>query len=86
VALTEGIRAGGIVGWGGDKSDEHNPHVVTALDKLAIAVPEPISGYKEMMPWIRSWGAEVEVLGPLLVRKAIADEAAKMAATYAGIR
>jgi len=33
------------VGWGGDKSDEHNPHVVTALDKLAIAVPEPISGY-----------------------------------------
>ena len=45
MALTEGIRAGGIVGWGGDKSDEHNPHVVTALDKLAIAVPEPISGY-----------------------------------------
>jgi proteasome accessory factor B len=26
-------------------SDEHNPHVVTALDKLATALPEPISAY-----------------------------------------
>jgi predicted DNA-binding transcriptional regulator YafY len=26
-------------------SDEHNPHVVTALDKLATALPEPISGH-----------------------------------------
>ncbi len=49
---------------------------------FTVRVSEP----KEMMPWIRSWGAEVEVLGPPLVRKAIADEAAKMAATYAGIR
>ncbi|MFO7696731.1 MAG: WYL domain-containing protein, partial [Anaerolineae bacterium] len=26
-------------------SDEQNPHVITALDKLATALPEPISGY-----------------------------------------
>jgi predicted DNA-binding transcriptional regulator YafY len=38
-----------------------------------------------MRPWIRSWGAEVEVLAPLALRQEIAEEAAKMAVVYQGI-
>lgn len=45
-----------------------------------------ISETKEMEPWIRSWGADVEVLSPPSLRQAIADEVVRMAAVYRGIR
>ena len=48
---------------------------------FTVRVSEP----KEMRPWIRSWGAEVEVLSPPMLRQAIAEEAAKMAAVYQGM-
>jgi predicted DNA-binding transcriptional regulator YafY len=48
---------------------------------FTVSVSEP----KEMRPWIRSWGAEVEVLSPPALRQTIAEEAAKMAAVYQGI-
>jgi proteasome accessory factor B len=41
-----------------------------------------ISEPKEMQPWIRSWGPEVEVLAPPSLRQAIAEEATRMAAIY----
>ena len=41
-----------------------------------------VSAPKEMQPWIRSWGAEVEVLAPLALRQTIAKEAARMAELY----
>ena len=49
---------------------------------FVVRISEP----KEMEPWIRSWGAEVEVLSPPSLRQAIAQEATKMAARYQGIR
>jgi proteasome accessory factor B len=49
---------------------------------LTVRISEP----KEMQPWIRSWGAEVEVLSPAALRQALAEEATKMAAVYQGIR
>lgn len=45
---------------------------------LTVRISEP----REMRPWIRSWGPEVEVLSPQSLRQAIADEAARMAAVY----
>lgn len=37
---------------------------------------------KEMMPWIRSWGAEVEVLEPAQLRAEISKDARKMGQLY----
>ena len=49
---------------------------------FTVRISEP----KEMRPWIRSWGPEVEVLSPPSVREAIAEEATRMAATYEKMR
>lgn len=46
---------------------------------LTVCVAEPL----EMQPWIRSWGAQVEVLAPAWLREQIADELAQAAAVYA---
>ncbi len=48
---------------------------------FTVYVSEP----KEMQPWIRSWGAEVEVIAPPFLRQVIAEEAARMAALYGGM-
>jgi len=40
---------------------------------------------KEMLPWIRGWGADVEVLAPPWLRKTLEAEVQKMARVY-GIR
>lgn len=44
--------------------------------KATIAEPQ------EMMPWIRGWGADVEVLGPLEVRESLMGEARALAELY----
>jgi predicted DNA-binding transcriptional regulator YafY len=47
---------------------------------LTVCVAEPL----EMQPWIRSWGAQVEVIAPAWLREQIAAELAQAAALYAG--
>jgi predicted DNA-binding transcriptional regulator YafY len=47
---------------------------------FTVRVSEP----KEMQPWIRSWGAEVEVLSPPSLRQELAQEATRMAVVYRG--
>jgi proteasome accessory factor B len=49
---------------------------------FTVQISEP----KEMHPWIRSWGAEVEVISPPSLRQIIAEEATRTAAIYQGIR
>jgi len=45
---------------------------------LVVRVSEPL----EMQPWIRSWGAQVEVLAPEWLRERIADELRQAAEQY----
>ena len=47
---------------------------------LHIWVSEPL----EMQPWIRSWGAQVEVLAPEALRLRIAEELRRAAEQYSG--
>jgi len=45
---------------------------------LQVQVSEPL----EMQPWIRSWGAQVEVISPEWLRERIADELRQAAEQY----
>ena len=45
---------------------------------LKVQVSEPL----EMQPWIRSWGAQVEVIAPEWLRERIADELQQAAEQY----
>ncbi len=42
----------------------------------------PVAEWREMLPWVRGWGADVEVLAPESLRKAIKREARKLATLY----
>lgn len=46
--------------------------------RLTVCVADP----REMRPWIRSWGAEVEVVRPAALRGELADEAHRLAELY----
>ncbi len=41
-----------------------------------------VADWHEILPWVRSWGIEVEVLRPKALREQVAAEAARMAAVY----
>jgi CRISPR-associated endonuclease/helicase Cas3 len=42
----------------------------------------PVAEWREMLPWIRGWGAEVEVLAPEGLRQAIREELYRSVALY----
>lgn len=42
----------------------------------------PIAEWQEMLPWIRGWGADVEVLEPRELRETLVKEAKKLARVY----
>ena len=42
----------------------------------------PIAEWREMLPWIRGWGSDVEVLEPEKLRRALEQEARRLAGLY----
>jgi len=52
---------------------DENGHVIWAA---------PIAEWREMLPWVRGWGAECEVLGPEGLREEIKGHLWKMTQTY----
>lgn len=42
----------------------------------------PIAEWREMLPWIRGWGSDVEVLEPEALRRALEREARRLAELY----
>ncbi len=63
-------------------------HPSQAIDELAdggLLFTVRISDPREMRPWIRSWGADVEVLEPPELRAEMIEQARRMAQLYQGI-
>ncbi len=60
----------------------HITQQIEILDDGDCILSVQVSDWKEMLPWIRSWGAQVEVLAPRALREAIAAEVAQVAAMY----
>jgi predicted DNA-binding transcriptional regulator YafY len=60
----------------------HPSQTIEAIEdggcRLRVRVSEPL----EMQPWLRSWGAQVEVLAPGWLRERVADELRQAAQNY----
>ena len=55
---------------------------VERVDDGSVKVTLFVHDWQELLPWIRSWGAHVEVLEPPLLRRQCALEAAQLDARY----
>ncbi|MBI5671487.1 MAG: WYL domain-containing protein [Chloroflexi bacterium] len=67
----------------------HSSQRIETLDDKRCTLTVQVNDWHDLLPWIRSWGAQVEVLEPLALRRELADEAARVAAVYntaAGVR
>ncbi len=60
----------------------HRSQEVRELDDGFLEWRAKVSTWKEMLPWVRGWGAGVEVLAPSDLRDEIAQEAHRMADLY----
>ncbi len=60
----------------------HSSQVLDEMPDGSITMQICVADPREMRPWIRSWGAEVEVLAPPALRQAIAEEAQRLATLY----
>ena len=64
------------------ESTWHPLENVTPEDDGSCLWEAPIAEWREMLPWIRQWGADCEVLGPEGLREMLMGEAKAMAEVY----
>ncbi|MBZ0300397.1 MAG: transcriptional regulator [Anaerolineae bacterium] len=57
-------------------------HPVAMTSDSRSVVSFQVADWRDVLPWIRSWGAQVEVLEPKALRDLIAAEALRLAAVY----
>ena len=57
-------------------------HRLERLDDDSLKLTLYVNDWHELLPWIRSWGAQVEVLEPAVLRHECAQEAARLEARY----
>lgn len=60
----------------------HRSEQVEAQPDGSLVWRAKIAEPQEMMPWIRGWGADVEVIGPEGLRAKLVEEARRMAELY----
>jgi predicted DNA-binding transcriptional regulator YafY len=60
----------------------HPSQQTTVLKDGGLKMTLDVRGFVEITPWILSWGADVEVVGPPALRKRIAQSASLMAQNY----
>ncbi len=60
----------------------HPLQQVERLEDGSVVWRAPIAEWREMLPWIRGWGADVEVLAPETLRETLMGEARALARLY----
>jgi len=60
----------------------HPSQQIEVFDDRRCTLQIHVSNWNEMLPWILSWGGQVEVLEPTSLREALAVEAARMMQQY----
>lgn len=60
----------------------HPTQQIEDMDDGGCVWSAQVAEWYEMLPWIRGWGADCEVLEPAPLRKTIAEHAQKMAELY----
>jgi predicted DNA-binding transcriptional regulator YafY len=60
----------------------HASQSITPLPDGSLEFSVEIADPREMQPWIRSWGSEVEVLNPKSLRQMIASDAQRLYQRY----
>jgi predicted DNA-binding transcriptional regulator YafY len=61
----------------------HPEEKITGPDEYGhVTWSAPIAEWQEMIPWIRGWGADCEVLEPVALRETLMGEAKAMAEKY----
>jgi len=64
------------------ESKWHPLEEVTPLEDGGVLWRAPVAEWREMLPWIRGWGADVEVLAPETLRETLMGEARALARLY----
>jgi proteasome accessory factor B len=64
----------------------HTSQRVETLADKRCTLSVQVADWHELLPWIRSWGAQVEVLEPEALREELAAEAKRIAAVYLSVR
>ncbi|HNT54573.1 MAG TPA: WYL domain-containing protein [Anaerolineaceae bacterium] len=78
VVLKFGPRVAGRVG----ETQWHRSEQASELEDGSLLWRAWIAEPQEMMPWIRGWGGEVEVLAPESLRNLISEESRRLANMY----
>ena len=60
----------------------HPLEQITETDDGGCIWEAPIAEWQEMLPWIRGWGADCEVLAPDVLRREIANHITTLASNY----
>jgi predicted DNA-binding transcriptional regulator YafY len=64
----------------------HTSQRIDTLEDKRCTLTVQVADWRELLPWVRSWGAQVEVLEPQALRDELAAEAQQIAAVYLGAR
>ncbi len=60
----------------------HTSQQLEILDDRRCTLSVTVGDWHDLLPWIRSWGAQVEVLEPAALRNELAGDAARVALMY----
>lgn len=82
VVLRFSPRVAGRVG----ESRWHRSEAVTPLEDGGLLWKASIAAWREMLPWVRGWGADVEVIEPEEMRQCLVEEAQALGKLYKGLK